>query len=117
MAFEEEIVAHVHRISRASGTSNLAETLGTSEDIELEDVRIHLEETSSSGVFTVTLDSGASTNHDVVLKSLDMAGVKDFTWTPERKRKIARADELDFAHTIGTSSNSWGLEVHWNPLS
>ena len=117
MAFTDEIVGHVVTISRAAGTTNLSESLATSEAIRLHDVRLTLREESTTNDFTVTLDSGESSEYDVRLKTADMTSERWFTWTPASPRLFTRDDVLDFAFTVPTSSNGWGLEVLWSELS
>ena len=94
------------------GNGNIAYTLELDKAYQLEEVRLHLSAAGGANSFTVTLDSSAGEEYDVVFTgaTTDMTAATDVLWQPTRPEWINAGDGLTFAWT-NASSLQWGLEI------
>lgn len=101
-----------------SGSSALNEVLDKDLDIDIKEVRLHLDSAATQETFSISVDSGKGTEYDVVLFSYDMsydidgnAGVvTDLVWRPTNSIIVDNEDtiSLSWANTDGAT---WGLSV------
>lgn len=86
---------------------------------QLTEVRLHLDGVAStSGYVVITLDAGAGSAFDVVVRRKDMAGVDppDWDWSPDAILRYTEDDAivLTWANADG---DTYGLEIVYNLLT
>lgn len=83
---------------------------------ELVDVRIHNDSSpTTSETFTITLDANLGTMYDSVIYSIDMSGVSDLLWIPDRHTYFSASDTLSFAWN-NSDAVEYGLVIRYRRL-
>ena len=98
----------------------LAPVTGDDRDaFQLVEVRLHLDGVpTTSGYVVITLDAGAGSTFDVIVRRKDMAGVDppDWNWVPDAILRYSEDDMLVFTWA-NTDGDTYGLEVVYNQLT
>ena len=100
-----------------TGSTAISESFtGRGGRFQIVEVRLHLSAAGgTSEDFTVTLNSGAGSDHDALHHAQDMNAVANDVWRPERPAAFLAGDAIDFAYT-NTNSRTWGLEIVWKEV-
>jgi hypothetical protein len=114
-----EFLRRVPQWFRKSDTGVMNQVVEPGVVFRLEEIRLHLATAGGAGAgdFTVSLDSGAGADYDVVLISQDMAAVSDFVFRPVADQRVL-FDEKDKL-VLGwpnTNNVKYGLEVIWSQV-
>lgn len=98
----------------------LAPVTGDDRDaFQLREVRLHLNGVpSTSGYVVITLDAGAGSDFDVIVRRKDMAGVDppDWNWAPDAQLRYSEDDMLVFTWA-NADGDTYGLEVVYDQLT
>lgn len=93
-----------------TGSGVLNYTLDPEAAGQIEEVRLHLSAAGGAGSFTVTLESGKSSEYNIVFNTQDMSSAADEHWQPTRPAQFFNGDKFVFAWP-NAGSKTWGLEV------
>ena len=86
---------------------------------QLREVRLHLDGVpTTSGYVVITLDAGAGSAFDVVVRRKDMAGVDppDWDWSPDAILRYTEDDALVFTWA-NADGDTYGLEIVYDQLT
>lgn len=95
---------------RARGIEPVAYTFAPDTGVQLEEVRLHLSAAGGAGDFTVTLQSHAGDEYNLVLNTQDMASATDEHYQPTRPVFVGDGDSI-LCEWANANDKTWGLEI------
>ncbi len=93
-----------------TGSGAMAESFTAAGDVDIVEVRVLLDDITTTEPLTITLGSVQAAVHDANFVTQGMSGVSSVIWRPEKDVALRATEQLDFA-LANAAGNTWGIEV------
>jgi len=104
-----------YRVHETTGSTDIDSSLDPGVAGQLESFELHLDAAGGANSLTITRNSLAGSDYDVVWYTKDMTAVTDILWVPDRPLHFEAGDLVDIAWT-NAGGATYGLTLKWRGI-